>query len=101
MDFVDEQQRGLLVEEPLLARRLDHLAHVLHARRDGREGEERAFQLCGDDLRQRGLAHARRSPEDERRDVARLEELAEHPVFAHEVLLPDIFVYRAGAQSFG
>ena len=101
MDFVDEQQRGLLVEEPLLARRLDHLAHVLHARRDGREGEERAFQLCGDDLRQRGLAHARRPPEDERRDISRLEEFSEHPVFTHEMFLPDIFVYRAGAQSFG
>ena len=96
VDFVDEQQRGLLVEEPLLARRLDHLAHILHARRNGREGEERTFQLRGDDLRQRGLAHAGRSPEDERRDVARLEELAEHPVFAHEVLLPDVFVDRAG-----
>ena len=101
MDLVDEEERRALVEEPLLARRFDHLAHVLHARRDGREGEERAFQLRGDDLGQGGFAHARRPPEDERGDISRLEEFSEHPVFTHEMFLPDIFVYRAGAQSFG
>ena len=63
--------------------------------------EAELVELRGDDLRQRGFAHARRAPKDERRHVARFEELAEHTVLTHEVLLPDIFVYRAGAQSFG
>ena len=85
----------------LFAGRLDHLAHVLDARRDGREREERTVELRGDDFRQRGFTHARRAPKDERRHIARFEELAEHTVLTHEVLLPDIFVYRAGAQSFG
>ena len=108
VDFVDEQEGRLGVEKALFAGRLDHFAHVLDARRDGREREERtvkslggAVELRGDDLRQRGFAHARRAPKDERRHVARFEELAEHTVLTHEVLLPDIFVYRAGAQSFG
>ena len=101
MDFVDEQEGRLGVEKALFAGRLDHFAHVLDARRDGREREERTVELRGDDLRQRGFAHARRAPKDERRHVARFEELAEHTVLTHEVLLPDIFVYRAGAQSFG
>ena len=101
MDLVDEEERRALVEEPLFARRFDHLAHVLHARRDGREGEERAFQLRGDDLGQGGLAHARRPPEDERRDISRLEEFAEHPVFAHEMFLTDVIVDGLRAQAFG
>ena len=92
---------GLASKKALFAGRLDHFAHVLDARRDGREREERTVELRGDDLRQRGFAHARRAPKDERRHVARFEELAEHTVLTHEVLLPDIFVYRAGAQSFG
>ena len=89
------------VEETLFLGRLDHLAHVLHARRDGRKGEEGAFELRGDDLRQRGLAHARRSPQDERRHVARLEEFAEHPVFTHEMFLTDVIVDGFRAQAFG
>ena len=101
VDFVDEQEGRLGVEKALFAGRLDHFAHVLDARRDGREREERTVELRGDDLRQRGFTHARRAPEYERRHVARFEELAEHAVLTHEVLLPDIFVYRAGAQSFG
>ena len=64
--LVDEQERGPLVEETALAGRLDHFAHLLHARRHGREGEEGTFELRGDDPREGGLAHARRTPEDER-----------------------------------
>ena len=101
VDFVDEEERRPLVEEALLACRFDHLAHLLDARRHGREGEERTFELGGDDARQRGLAHARRAPQDERRHVARLEELAEDAVLAHEMLLSDVFVHRTGSQAFG
>jgi len=101
VDLVDEQERRPLVEEALLARRLDHLADLLDARRHGRKGEERAVELRGHDLRQRGLPDARGPPEDERGDVARLEELAEHAVSAHKVLLPDVFVDGLRAQAFG
>ena len=101
MYLVDEQERGPLVEETALAGRLDHFAHLLHARRHGREGEEGPFELRGDDPREGGLAHARRTPEDERGDVARLEELAEHAVPSHEVFLTDVFVDRSGAEPFG
>ena len=54
----------------------------------------------GDDARQRRLAHARRAPEDERGDVARVEKLAEDAVGPHQMLLTDILVDRAGAQTF-
>ncbi len=40
------------------------------------------------------------TPEDKRGDVARLEELAEDAVRAHEVLLSDVFVDGFGAQAF-
>ena len=101
MDLVDEEERGLLVEEALLAGRLDHLAHLLDARRDGRKGEERAVELRGDDPRQRGLPDSGRSPEDERGDVSRLEEFAEDALRTHEVFLPDVLIEGLRAQAFG
>ena len=99
--LVDEEKRRAGIEETLLAGRLDHLAHLLHARRDGRKREKRTFELRGHDPRQRGLAHARRSPQDERGHVARLEKPAEHTVGTDQMTLTDVFVEGAGPQSFG
>ena len=101
VDFVDEQDRRRRVEEVLLAGRFDHFAHILDPRRNGRQREEGAFELRGHDLSQRGLPHPRRPPEDERRDVARLQKLAENAVAAHQMLLPDVVVERAGTEAFG
>ena len=55
VDFVDEQDRRFGVEEFLLAGRFQHLAHLLDARRDGRQGVERAFESRGNDLGQRSF----------------------------------------------
>jgi hypothetical protein len=101
VDFVDEQDRRFGVEEFLLAGRFQHLAHLLDARRDGRQGVERAFESRGNDLGQRSFSHARRTPEDERGDIARFEELAEYAVLPDQVGLSDIFIERTGTQSFG
>ena len=101
VDFVDEQDRRRRVEEVLLAGRFDHFAHILDPRRNGRQREEGAFEFRGHDLSQRGLPHPRRPPEDERRDVARLQKLAENAVAAHQMLLPDVVVERAGTEAFG
>ena len=81
--------------------RFDHFAHILDPRRNGRQREEGAFEFRGHDLSQRGLPHPRRPPEDERRDVARLQKLAENAVAAHQMLLPDVVVERAGTEAFG
>ena len=101
VDLVDEEERGLLVEEPLLAGRLDHLADLLDARRDGRKGEERTVELRGDDPRQRGLPDSGRPPENERGDVSRLEEFAENALRTHEMFLPDVLIEGLRAQAFG
>ena len=101
VDFVDEEERGPLVEEALFAGRLDHFADLLDAGGDGRKGEEGPFELRGDDLGERGFAHARGTPEDERGNVSRFEELAEDAFRAYEVLLSDVFVEGFGAQAFG
>ena len=100
VDFVDEQKGRFGVEEALFFGRFDYFAHVFHARRNGREREEGALELRGDDLREGGLAHARRAPEDERGHVARFEEFAEYAVRTDQMRLADVLVERFWAEAF-
>ena len=100
VDLVDEEDRRGGIEEAAVLCPLDDVAHVLHAARHRREGVERRLQPVGDDLRQRRLAHARRSPEDERRDAPRVDHPPEHSPLAHEVLLSDIVVEGARPHPF-
>ena len=67
----------------------------------GRECVERRVDLHGYDFREGGLAHSRRSPQDERGDMPRLYHAAEYASLAHEVLLPYVVVERFRAQPFG
>ena len=97
VDLVDEQERRRGIEKLALARLFDHFAHLFDARGDGRQGKEFALERRGDEFGKRGFAYARRSPEDERGNVAGLDEFAEYALRTHQVLLPDVFVQGAGA----
>jgi len=51
--------------------------------------------------RERGLAGPRRAPQDHRRELSRLDRLAEHAAFADDVLLADEFAEIARAHPRG
>ena len=63
VDLVDEQQRALAGLAPALGA-VEGLAQVLHAREDGRELLEGEVGLVRQQARHRGLAGARRPPQD-------------------------------------
>ena len=63
VDLVDEQQRALAGLAPALGA-VEGLAQVLHAREDGRELLEGELGLVRQQPRHRGLAGARRAPQD-------------------------------------
>ena len=78
-----------------------HVAHVLHAGGDRRHLLEGAFGRAGDGERQRGLAGARRTPEDRRRQAVELDEAAQRAAGSDEVLLADDLVDRARPEAGG
>ncbi len=55
----------------------------------------------GQQLRQRGLAHARRAPEDHRMQRALLQCFAQRFAAREQMLLPDVFVEAGGTQARG
>src|SRR5207247_1425301 len=71
----------------------DHLADLLDARQDGREGDEAGAGHAGHQRGERRLAGARGAPEDHRMQLARLDGRPQHAAGPQEVLLPP----RAGA----
>ena len=101
MDFVDEEDGRRGGEEAVVLCPVDDVAHVFHAAGDGTQGVEGNLELMCDDLRQRGLPHTRRSPEDERGYPSCVNHLAQDGPLAHQMFLPDVFVERAWAHSFG
>ncbi len=54
-----------------------------------------------DDLRERGLARARRSPEDDRAGVVAVDLGAQRLAGADQMLLPDVFIERARTHAVG
>ena len=59
----------------------------------------RARVVLGDDARQRGLARARRTPEDHRRDAIALDGVAEEASLAEELFEPDDVFERARTEA--
>ena len=100
VDFIDEQDGAGGVEEAVLLGTVHHLAHVLHTARHGRQRVEGRLQLVGNNRGQRGLAHSRRSPQDETGDAPRLYHAAQHGSLADQMLLADVVVERRRAHSF-
>jgi hypothetical protein len=93
VDLVDEQQRPPLHALPL-ARPLHHLAKIGDARADRAHRLERRARHGGDDARQRGLAAARRPPEDQRRKLIGFQRLAQHRARTDRRLVSDELVQR-------
>ena len=100
VDFVDKQERRRRIEEMTLAGLLDHFAHLFHAGIDRRQREKLPVESRRHQPRQRRLADSRRSPQDKRRHVARLQKAAEHPAAADQMGLSDVVVERLRTQPF-
>ena len=58
-----------------------------------------ALVMFGDDLRQRGLAGARRSPEDDRAGIVALNRNAQRLARPDQVILPDKLIQRARTHA--
>ena len=77
------------------------LLDFLDAGQHGGELDELGLGHARDDLRQRGLACARRSPEDERADIVALNLGAQRLAGRDQMLLADKLVQRARAHAIG
>ncbi len=101
MDLVDEEDGPHPVTGALAVGLADHLADLLDARQDGREGDEAGAGHAGHQGRERGLAGARGAPEDHRMQLARLDGRPQHAAGPQEVLLPHDLVDRARSDAIG
>src|SRR6185437_4278565 len=91
VDLVDEEQRAL----PLRAARaggVENLLQVRNAGMDRRDLHERIAAGPADQPRDRGLAAARRPPEDHRAQRRRLKQPGQSPLRAGQVLLAENLV---------
>ncbi len=80
---------------------LDRLADVLDTGEHGRQHDEIGIHRSGHQPCQRGLAHARRAPQDHRMQVRRFEGHAQRATGAEQVRLAGHFVERARTHAFG
>ena len=91
MDLVDEQQRRAAVGAAR-ARRLENLLQLGDAGVDRRDLDEFGLRLLADQPRHRGLAGARRAPEDHRAEARRGEHARQRAFRSGQMLLPRDFV---------
>ena len=96
--LVEEQDRALPVLRQAAARELDDVAHVLHTCRHRRARLEGPAGRARHQPGERGLARARRSPQDHRRQPVGLDEGAQRLSRAEESLLAHHLVERRRAQ---
>ena len=94
VDLVDEDDR-LPSEDAPLFRLPHHVLDVLDPARHGRERHEAGVGRQGDDVRERGLSHAGRPPEDHRRDLVVRDHPAEDLPLADQMPLAGHFVKGA------
>ena len=82
-------------------------AQIRFACQDGGDGDEVTLGGVGDDLRERGLACAWRSPQnDGRKKFVGFDGAAQELAFADDMFLPDVFIQCArthprGKRGFG
>ncbi len=100
MDLVDEDDRARAVLPGALRVRHD-LLDFLDAGEHGGELNELGLGHVGDDLRQRSLAGAGRSPENEGSDVVALNLRPQRLARTDQVLLADKFIQRARTHAVG
>src|SRR6185312_1755947 len=100
MDLVDEQDRPRAETRGLF--RIDHhLLDLLDAGHHFRKFDERRLRLLGDDLRQGGFAHSRRSPEDDRSGIVTLDLQPKRFSRSKQMLLSEEFFQRPRPHPFG
>ena len=100
VDLVDEEDSGLPQPvQPL--RLLDDFFELLDAGRDGREADAVGAAGARQDPRQRGLAAARRAPEDEGVEAAAGDHLAQQFSRAEQMPLADELLQARRAHPLG
>ena len=87
VDLVDEEQRALAADAPLL-RRVEHLAQIGDAREHRRKRLEMHVRRLGEEPRDRGLAAAGRAPQDHRRKPPLRHHAPDRPVGLQKMVLP-------------
>ena len=97
VDLVDEQHRP---EEPVPGL-LDHLASVGHARGDRRQLDQVGADRVGEQVRERRLPRSGRPPQDDRGEVATLQQLGERLPGTDQMGLPDEFLEGSGPHPGG
>jgi hypothetical protein len=90
VDLVDEQAGPLAVVLEPSPRGLQHVPHVLDARRGRRELHEPPLRFMSDDLRQRGLAHAGRPVEHHRSQPIGLDQPPQEHALPHHLPLAHV-----------
>jgi hypothetical protein len=100
VNLIDEED-GAGVHLRRLRGRDHHLLDFLDAACDGGEFNETCFGCFGDDLGQRGLAHARRTPEDHGAGIIMFNLDAQWLAGADQVLLSAQLLQAARAHAFG
>ena len=78
-----------------------HVLHFLDAGEHGAEGDELGLGQVGDQARQRRLAGARRSPQDDRLQQVAIDHLAQRPAGRDHIVLADDLVERARTHALG
>ena len=98
--LVNEQDGACRRKEAVALGPFDDLAHILHAAGHGAQGVEGRLQAVGNDLRQSGLSHAGRPPQDEGGNAAGVYHPPQDGPLAHQMLLADVFVQGLRTKSF-
>ena len=101
VNLVDEKYgRSILGENPAGPGGVDNFPDFLHSRADGAEGEKLPLAGIGYDSRKRGLAYARRAPQNEGTQVAALYHVAENATLADQMPLAYIIIERMRPKTF-
>ena len=101
VNLVDEEYGSATrAEETAVFGCFDYFAHLFYATCNGREGkhltaEGESYEPC-----EGGFTHPGRTPEDERGDVAALDETAYNAPLTDQMCLADVFVEALWPESF-
>ena len=98
MDLVHEQKRALTGAGGI-ARGGEGGFQIGNAGKDGGDRRKAHLHVIGQKARERGLAGAGRSPQDHGRKAPRRHHAANGAFGASQVILPDDFIDRAGAEA--
>ena len=100
VDLVHEHDRPAAHSSPALLRRGHDLLDLLDAGEHGAERHEVRLRDLGDHSRERRLARAGRTPEDDRLQEVAFDGLAQRPARREDLFLTDDLVERAWTDPF-